>query len=145
MGVDFRTETVEAGVPQYEDVRRARFGAYFPRLFAYAQASTGDDRRARDVVVEAFTRAFSQPEDLGDEEFRAVLFGLTRQLCHGGPHRRPGDRLSAREREVISLMFDGQLRRESRTRETWRTPVRGAPARTAARSLRWAVREPGKI
>ena len=112
MGVDFRTDGNGAEVPQYEDLRRARFGEYFPRLFAYAQACTGDDDQACEIVVEAFSRAFAQPKELDDRSFRVVLFSVTRQLCQERPSRRASDSLSSREREVISLIFDAQLRRD---------------------------------
>jgi len=40
--------------------RRKRFGAYFPRLFAYAQSNVGDEAAAREVVIEAFSAVFAQ-------------------------------------------------------------------------------------
>ena len=66
------------------EVHSERFAAYFPRLFAYACAATGDDEAARDVVVSAFSEEFSRADN---------------------------DGLTPREREVISLLFDAQLDR----------------------------------
>jgi DNA-directed RNA polymerase specialized sigma24 family protein len=94
------------------EVQSERFSRYFPRLFAYSCACTGDDESARDVVVTAFAEAFALP-DMREEEFELELFRLTRTVCQSGEFRvrRQNDGLSARERDVVSLLFDGQLNR----------------------------------
>ena len=58
------------------DIQRARFGAFFPRVFACAHSLTGDETTAREVVIEAFSRAFASPGDLTDDEF-ALLAART--------------------------------------------------------------------
>ena len=92
--------------------RRKRFGAYFPRLFAYAQANVGDEAAAREVVIEAFAAVFARRPALDDDAFRIALFGIARDLCRAAPNARPVDScLSTRERDVVSLLFDAQLTR----------------------------------
>jgi DNA-directed RNA polymerase specialized sigma24 family protein len=93
-------------------VQSERFAAYFPRLFAYACAATGDDEAARDVVVSAFSEAFSRA-DTREDEFEIDLFRTARAICQSGEYRarRHNDGLTHREREVISLLFDAQLDR----------------------------------
>lgn len=92
------------------DLRQQRFSAYFPRVFAFACAATGNDEAARDVTVAAFTSAFTMP-DMREAEFEMELFRSARELCSNGEYRvrRHNDGLSPRERDVISLVFDGQL------------------------------------
>jgi DNA-directed RNA polymerase specialized sigma24 family protein len=94
------------------ELRSERFTAYFPRLFAYACAATGDDEAARDVVVFAFSEAFSRA-DTREDEFEIDLFRTARAICQSGDYRvrRHNDGLTPREREVISLLFDAQLDR----------------------------------
>ena len=94
------------------DLQRERFGNYFPRLFAYACAATGDDEAARDVVVASFTDVYSMP-DMRSDEFEVALFRAARELCGSGEYRlrRHNDGLSPRERDVISLHFDAQMSR----------------------------------
>jgi DNA-directed RNA polymerase specialized sigma24 family protein len=103
------------GIPRLtsrEDIRRSRFASYFPRLFAYAHSLTDDDGRAREIVVEAFARAFAPGKDVSDDEFPVVLFGLARELCREQRStKRLLDGLSVRERDVIALVFDAQLAR----------------------------------
>ncbi len=96
------------------DIRRERFGAYFPRLFAYVCSVVGDEARARETVVESFTRAFAHRSGLSESEFPIVLFGHARDLCRTEPPSRvpPVDGLSVREREVIGLLFDAKLSRD---------------------------------
>ena len=95
-----------------EDTRRARFADYFPRLFAYAHSLTDDDARAREIVIEAFVRAFETRNQLNDDEFTTSLFGLARALCREQKStKRLVDGLSIRERDVIALVFDAQLSR----------------------------------
>ena len=96
-----------------QDLHRARFGAFFPRVFACSHSLTGDETTAREVVVEAFSRAFANPGYLNDDEFALVLFATTRDLCRAaqtGP--RVNDRLNSRERELLALVFDARLGRE---------------------------------
>ena len=94
------------------EVQSERFRVYFPRLFAYACASTGDDEAARDVVVSAFSEAFARP-DVREDEFELDLFRTARAITQSGEYRmrRHDDGLSPRERDVISLLFDAQLNR----------------------------------
>jgi DNA-directed RNA polymerase specialized sigma24 family protein len=94
------------------EVQSERFGAYFPRLFAYACASTGDDEAARDVAVAAFSQAFAR-HDMREDEFELELFRTARDICLSGEYRvrRHNDGLTPRERDVISLLFDAQLNR----------------------------------
>ncbi len=94
------------------EVQSERFAAYFPRVFAYACAATGDDEAARDVVVSAFSDAFSRA-DTREAEFEIDLFRTARAICQSGEYRvrRHNDGLTPREREVLSLLFDAQLDR----------------------------------
>ncbi|MEK7247435.1 MAG: sigma factor-like helix-turn-helix DNA-binding protein [Chloroflexota bacterium] len=103
-----KTEQPRSGARR--DLRQERFTAYFPRLFAYACAATGNDEAARDVAVAAFTSTFSMP-DMREVEFEVALFKAARELCNNGEYRvrRHNDGLSPRERDVISLVLDGQL------------------------------------
>lgn len=101
-------------VPAEGQGHRQRFGQYFPRLFAYVRPWVGSDAQARDIAVDTFARAFSHPGEMSDPEFAIVLFGLAREACHGRRQaaQRPGSGLTAREREVLGLVFDAQLGRE---------------------------------
>ncbi len=94
------------------EVQSERFGAYFPRLFAYACAATSDEEAARDVVVAAFSEAYAR-DDATDDEFELDLFRTARAICQSGEYRasRHNDGLTPREREVLSLVFDAQLDR----------------------------------
>lgn len=94
------------------DARRARFGEYFPRVFAYLQHNTGDEKAAREIAGESFTQVFAGRE-LREEEFRLALFGTARRLC--GTRRAPNaaeEGLTARERDILALLFDAQLSRQ---------------------------------
>lgn len=100
------------GPPASEQAMQERFGVHFPRLFAYARSCVDDDGVANEIVVEAFCRAFARCPELPDGEFRLVLFGLARDLCHSAAGKtREDDPLSPRQREVLSLLFDAQLSR----------------------------------
>jgi DNA-directed RNA polymerase specialized sigma24 family protein len=103
-----KTEQPKSGARR--DLRQERFTAYFPRLFAYACAATGDDEAARDVAATAFTSVFTMP-DMREGEVETALFKAARDLCNSGEYRvrRHNDGLNPRERDVISLVFDGQL------------------------------------
>ena len=96
-----------------ETVRRL-FSAYFPRLFAYCLTATGDERAARDLVVEAFGQVTSRASVLGEDDTAVLLFGAARGLCRArqAARRRKREGLTAEEREVLSLVFDAQLCRE---------------------------------
>ncbi len=121
MGLGFFKQRQEMTRPQQIDMgsRNERFGAYFPRLFAYVRSCVGGDMPAQDIIVEAFTRAFSRAGDAGEERFRTVLFRTARRLCRPalrGDGSAGDDLLNPREREVISLVFDAGLTREQITR-----------------------------
>jgi DNA-directed RNA polymerase specialized sigma24 family protein len=109
MRLHFRT-TNEPVTGARRDLRQERFTAYFPRLFAYACAATGDDEAARDVAVAAFSSIFEFP-DMREADFEIALFRHARDLCSNSEYRvrRRNDGLSPRERDVIALVFDGQL------------------------------------
>jgi len=91
---------------------RERFGAYFPRLFAYVRSWTGDDAAASDITVEAFCRAFGRPA-ASPAEFRSSLFSAAFQLCRRlRPAAPRGDGLSRQERDLLGLLFDARLSRD---------------------------------
>jgi len=95
------------------DLQRARFGAFFPRVFACAHSLTGDETTAREVVIEAFSRAFASPGDLTDDEFALLLFTTTRDRSRAAQTSpSTNDRLNSRERELLALVFDARLSRE---------------------------------
>jgi DNA-directed RNA polymerase specialized sigma24 family protein len=88
--------------------RRQRFARYFPRLFAYVQAMTGDELAAREAAAGAFEATLG--EDHADEnEFILSLFTAGRELC--AARARARDTLTDLEHEVLSLTFDAQLTR----------------------------------
>lgn len=100
------------GTALENDARRARFGAYFPGVFAYVQHSIGDENATREIVAESFTQVFSGRE-LREEEFRLALFGTARRLCGSGRTPNAAEEcLTPRERDILALMFDAQLSRE---------------------------------
>jgi hypothetical protein len=82
------------------ELQRARFGAYFPRVFACAHSLTADETAAREASVEAFSLAFAAPDDLGEDDFTLLLFAAVRDLCRG-------------ERELLAFVFDARLSRET--------------------------------
>jgi DNA-directed RNA polymerase specialized sigma24 family protein len=121
MGLGFLKNRQEITRPRQTDtgITDERFGAYFPRLFAYVRSCVGGDVPTQDIVVEAFTRAFSKAGGAGEDDFRSVLFRTARRLCrpalrHDGS--AADDPLSPQEREVISLIFDAGLSREQISR-----------------------------
>jgi len=92
-----------------------RYNAYFPRLFAYVRSCVGGEIPAEDIVIQAFSRAFSHPDSADEHRFRTVLFRTARQLCRPALKQAPvdgDDRLNPREREILSLVFDAGLTRE---------------------------------
>lgn len=99
--------------PDPDHVSR-RFDEHFPRLFAYLRTCVGGEIPAQDIAVRAFSQAFKRTsETTSDDEFRTVLYRGARKMCR--PALKDGqshdDPLSAREREVISLVFDAGLNR----------------------------------
>jgi len=114
MGLAFFKHKQEMIRPQQADIgsTNERFSAYFPRLFAYVRSCVGGDVPAQDIVIEAFSRAFSKAGGAGEENFRTVLFKEARHLCRPALRRDGSARdnpLNPREREVISLVFDAAL------------------------------------
>ena len=99
------------GADPGDEVRVLRFGAYFPRVFAYAQHRTRDEAITRELVTEAFARAFARQERLPEDEFRMALFGAARELCNAAHRTVPDDGLTDCQRDLVSLLFDGQLER----------------------------------
>ena len=108
----FTKDRAEPRTGARRDLQKERFGAYFPRVFAYVCPGTRDEAAARQVVAAAFVETFALP-DLREEEFEVELFQAARRLASSGEFRarRHADGLNAREREVISLVFDAQLDR----------------------------------
>jgi DNA-directed RNA polymerase specialized sigma24 family protein len=109
-----RTQNGSEGFPVVaQDLHRARFGAFFPRVFACAHSLTGDETTAREVVVEAFSRAFANPGNMNDDEFALLLFATTRDLCRAAETSPSvNHRLNSRERELLALVFDARLSRD---------------------------------
>ena len=128
MGLQFfkRRRQAEGSSPKNLESVNERYNAYFPRLFAYVHSCVGGDIPAQDIVVQAFFRAFERAGGSDEDKFRAVLFRTARDLCHPAlkdARSDDGDSLSARERDVISLVFDagltqGQIARLFRIRKT---------------------------
>jgi DNA-directed RNA polymerase specialized sigma24 family protein len=109
-----RTKNGNVSVPlSAKDVRSQRFGAFFPRVFAFAQSLTGDEKIAREIVVEAFSRTFAHLADMTDAEFALRLFSTARDLCRSTQTTRGvNGRLNSRERELLALIFDARLARD---------------------------------
>ncbi len=99
------------GADPEDEVRVSRFGTYFPRVFAYAQHRTRDEAATRELVTEAFARVFARLERLSEDEFRLALFGAARELCNATRLPTYDDGLTDRQRDLVSLLFDGQLER----------------------------------
>jgi DNA-directed RNA polymerase specialized sigma24 family protein len=111
MGLKLFPRKTGAGMAEQDEGQRARFGAYFPRVFAYVQHRVGDEATTRELVTESFVRVFSRPEDLREDEFRLALFGTARDLLDGVRVPPVAEGLTDRERDLVSLMFDGLLSR----------------------------------
>jgi hypothetical protein len=95
------------------ELHRTRFGAYFPRVFAFAHSLTADEMTAKEAAVEAFGRAFTQHTYVSEEEFAIGLFADVRDHCRA--IRSPvtaSNELNRRERELLALVFDARLNRE---------------------------------
>ncbi len=113
MGLNFPLNGKSGDRSSQERAVQALFGAHFPRLFAYTRSCVRDDAAAGQIVAEAFCRAFARLPDASDDELRLALFADARQLCAAATTRgeQAGDPLSAREREVLALLFEAQLSR----------------------------------
>jgi hypothetical protein len=95
------------------ELQRARFGAYFPRVFACAHSLTADETAAREASVEAFSLAFAAPDDLGEDDFTLLLFAAVRDLCRGARSFAVSSHLDRGERELLAFVFDARLSRET--------------------------------
>lgn len=91
------------------EARRSRFASYYPRVFAYVQCRTGDEGVTREVLTEAFVRVFSRAGELREEEFRLALFGAARDVMETLRVPLVEEGLTERERDLVSLLFDGLL------------------------------------
>jgi DNA-directed RNA polymerase specialized sigma24 family protein len=96
-----------------EEALRRRFAEFFPKVFAYVYSRTMEEERSREVVIEAFARAFSRRATGSDDDFAVVLLSVTRDLCSGvrSTSRATDAALNDPEREVLALLFDAQLTR----------------------------------
>jgi DNA-directed RNA polymerase specialized sigma24 family protein len=110
-----RKQHTEATRPADMGAVNERYNAYFPRLFAYVRSCVGGEMPAQDIVIQAFSRAFSHPNSADEDRFRTVLFRTARRLCRPALKQArvdDGDSLNRREREALSLVFDAGLTRE---------------------------------
>ena len=110
-----RRQRSEATRPTDLGIVSERYNEYFPRLFAYVRCCVGGEMPAQDIVIQAFSRAFSHPDSADEDRFRTILFRTARRLCRPSlMQARPdaNDTLTAREREVLSLVFDAGLTRD---------------------------------
>lgn len=117
MGLHFFRRSHQTEGPSPSDFERAdeRYSSYFPRVFAYVHSCVGAEMPAQDIVVQAFCEAFSCAGNAGEHEFRTVLFRTARRLCQPAlkdPAAHDEDSLTARERDVVSLIFDAGLTRD---------------------------------
>jgi DNA-directed RNA polymerase specialized sigma24 family protein len=102
-----------------QDVQKERFGTYFPRLFAYVYALTGDEAGARNVVSEAFARVLPRSVGPTEDDFVVALFTTARDLTRSsrGPAPTAGS-LSDSEQELLAFVFDARLTRDQIRRLT---------------------------
>ena len=110
-----RKRHIEATHPADMGAVNERYNTYFPRLFAYVRSCVGGEMPAQDIVIQAFSRAFSHPNSADEDCFRAILFRTARRLCQPAlkqPTIDGADSLNPREREILSLVFDAGLTRE---------------------------------
>jgi len=110
-----RKQHNEATRPADMGTVNERYNAYFPRLFAYVRSCVGGEMPSQDIVIQAFSRAFSHPDSADEDCFRTVLFRTARRLCRPAlkQARVDGDdSLNRRERDALSLVFDAGLTRE---------------------------------
>jgi len=116
-------------------VQIARFGEFFPRVFAYAHSLTGDEAAAREVAAEAFSSTFDHPKALNDDDFVLLLFSTAGEICRAQmANEGASGSLSPRERELLALVFDARLSRE-KVRRLMRT-TEEALSSTLMRALR---------
>lgn len=113
MGISLTTQRQQPRVTARADIRQDRFDAYFPRVFAYGFSAIGDEEAARHLTVATFAEVFSLP-DMREPEFELEVFRTARQIVRGVYHspRRSPDGLTARERDVMALVFDAGLQRD---------------------------------
>ena len=110
-----RRQRSEATRPTDPGVVSERYNEYFPRLFAYVRGCVGGEMPAQDIVIQAFSRAFSHPDSADEDRFRTILFRTARRLCRPSltqTRTDADDTLTPREREVLSLVFDAGLTRD---------------------------------
>src|SRR3972149_6995270 len=110
-----RKQHNEATRPADMGTVNERYNAYFPRLFAYVRSCVGGEMPAQDIVIQAFSRAFSHPDSADEARFRTILFRTARRLSRPALKQarvNDGDSLNRREREALSLVFDAGLTRE---------------------------------
>src|SRR3972149_8353014 len=107
-----RKQHTEATRPADMGAVNERYNAYFPRLFAYVRSCVGGEIPAQDIVIQAFSRAFSHPRSADEDCFRTVLFRTARRLCRPALKQARvdgGGSLNRREREAPSLAVDAGL------------------------------------
>ena len=110
-----RKQHTEATHPADMGGVNERYNTYFPRLFAYVRSCVGGEIPAQDIVIQAFSRAFSHRDSADEDRFRAILFRTARRLCRPAlkqPTVDGADSLNPHEREILSLVFDAGLTRE---------------------------------
>ena len=110
-----RRQRSEATRPTDLGIVSERYNEYFPRLFAYVRCCVGGEMPAQDIVIQAFSRAFSHPDSADEDRFRTILFRTARRLCRPSltqTRTDADDTLTPREREVLSLVFDAGLTRD---------------------------------
>ena len=110
-----RRQRSEATRPADISAVDRRYKDYFPRLFAYVRCCVGGEIPAQDIVIQAFSRAFSHRDSADEDRFRTVLFRTARRLCEPALKQTKAeadDSLTLREREILSLVFDAGLTRE---------------------------------
>jgi DNA-directed RNA polymerase specialized sigma24 family protein len=117
------------------NTEKARFGTYFPRVFACAHSLTGDEAAAKNIVSETFGHVLSHSGNLSEEEFVVELFSTARDLARAsrGITSNQGN-LTDREQELLAFMFDARLTHEE-VRRLMRTTERALSA-TLLRALR---------
>ena len=117
-----------AARPDSGSGEKARFGTYFPRVFACAYSLTGDEAAAKDVVAEAFSHVLAHSKDLSEEEFVVQLFSTARDLARAARAAiSTNGNLTGRERELLAFIFDAQLTHEE-IRRLMRTTERALSA-----------------
>lgn len=95
------------------NTEKARFGTYFPRVFACAYSLTGDEAAAKDVVSEAFSHVLAHSKDLCEEEFVVELFSTARDLARASSAAGSTNaNLTGREQELLAFVFDARLTHE---------------------------------